>query len=103
MDDPRELPESPKHQRQRDVVVYEVDVVVYGGSPTVSGIQVTDMRTNLVVTTTVMPSGSASIASGIISLPPIRNLTSDRSYLVELLVTVGPNTFDLSFRIICHR
>ncbi len=103
MADARELPESPMIQGQREIVIYEIDVTLYGGTPSVGGIQITDMKTNLVVTSTVMPSGSATVVSGIVSLPPIRNLVSNRSYLVEMLVTVGSNTFDPFFRIECRR
>lgn len=97
----REVLEGLQPQGKDEVIVYTVTV---SPAPTaVNGVTVTDEKTDLDVTATVMPTGSPSYAGSVITLPPLRSLTEGRTYRVELQYTSGVNTLEPFFRVLCER
>lgn len=83
----REIKEGRQEQGIEEEVTYTLTVpTTWGtpsGTPTVKVFSYID-RTYTDVTSTVMPTGSASIASQVITLPELKLLTEGVTYRVEV-------------------
>jgi len=85
----REILEGTREQGVEEEIVYTLTVPTTWGTPTgtptvkaYSYVPSTDTYAD--VTSTVIPTGSATIASQVISLPTIKSLTVDTIYRVEV-------------------
>jgi hypothetical protein len=85
----RQIIESPLYQGEDERIPYTLTTTPWGSSPTSPAV-VVKLESDLSdVTATVIPSGSASVAGDVITLPIIRNLTTGVRYRLEIQFTIG--------------
>jgi len=83
----REIKESLREQGTEEEITYTLTVPTTWGTPTGTptvAVYSYDGAAYTDVTSTVVPAGSASIASQVITLPEIKLLTVDTLYRVEV-------------------
>ncbi len=99
----RELPESPVIQGPLEKVAYNVTTPA-GRSPAsvVVTIWLIDDQDNPVDKTATCATGSASVASTVITTPLLQNLVSGSTYRVDVKYTDSGNTWYPYFRIYCR-
>lgn len=92
----REFRESPVVQGVDEEIVYTLTTTEWGSSPSSASIKVFDVtstpRTD--VTSTVMPSGSASIAGDVITFPILKSLVIGHVYRIEVKFNAVGNVFE---------
>lgn len=96
----REVFEGKQVQGEDEQIVYTIDVTNWGDSPSGPTMVVkeeTDDYTD--VTATVAPTGSASAALNVITLPTIKNLTAESIYRAEVKFTMSGNVLEVYIRI----
>ena len=96
----REILEGLQYQGEDESVAYSIDVTNYGNTPTSPAVDVfdeDDLSTS--VKSTVMPTGSPSVASNVITLPALTALTDGQTYRVEVQFTLSGNLFEVFFRV----
>lgn len=101
----REAKGSPKRQGRDEKVFYTFDFTPWGfTAPTVAVCTVYNTSTlpESDVTTTVMPTGSASIAGAVVTCPLLQNLTAGTLYRLECKVTQGVEVREAVCRIIAE-
>jgi hypothetical protein len=91
----REVVEGIQYQGADEVIVYTVNMAAIG-TPTSPAVVVKD-STGTAVTATVMPVNSPTVATTIITLSPLRSLTADMLYRVEVACTISGNTIETYF------
>lgn len=93
----REVKEGTQYQGVDEEITYTLDVTSWGSSPTSPS--VVGKQAGADVTSTIMPVGSPSVSSNVITLPKIKSLTADLTYRVEVKFTVGGNVVEAYFDI----
>lgn len=96
----REVIEGVQYQGEDEVIAYTVDVGAIAealGSPPASVAVVVKDDRGAVVTATVMPVNTPSVAGNVISLSPLRSLTAGVLYRVEAGYTIGGNVLESYF------
>lgn len=68
----------------------------------VTSVTVTDQYTGTDVTATVMPTGTASVASGVITLPTLKALTLNHRYRIAVLYSDGVNKLEPLIDVLCQ-
>lgn len=96
MSSPRQAIPGEKVQGEDESIPYDVTTTPWGTNPTSVSVVVKD-RAGTVVTTTVMPSGSPTVAGDKITLPHLLALTRGRYYRVEVKFTVGGKALETFF------
>lgn len=96
----REVIEGLQTQGPTEEIVYRLTVT----PPAVSvvGVTVTDRNTGTDVTSTVMPSGSATVSGGAIVLAPLKALTLGHLYEVAALYSDGESKIEPLVRVLCQ-
>jgi hypothetical protein len=93
----REILEGTQRQGTTEEVTYTLTYPASWGtptSPTVKVYSVNETTSALTdVTSTVMPSGSASADGQVVTLPELKSLTADVLYRVVVTVASGTNVF----------
>ena len=85
----RQIIESPLYMGEDEQIPYTLTTTPWGSSPT-SVVVTVKLESDLSdVTSTVIPSGSASVLGDVITLPVIRNLTTGVRYRLEVKWTIG--------------
>jgi len=88
----REILEGRQEQGTEEEITYTLTVpATWGtptGTPTVKAYSY-DGTTYTDVTSTVIPAGSASVASQVITLPEIKSMTADVTYRIEIKFTTS--------------
>lgn len=95
----REVIEGLQTQGPNEEIVYRLTVTPLAVS--VVDVTVTDRNTGTDVTSTVMPSGSASVNDGAIILPPLKALTLGHLYEVAALYSDGESKLEPFIRVLC--
>ena len=91
----REVAEGKQYQGEDEEVVYTIDVSKWGASPTSPALVVKEITDSYAdVTSTVAPTGSASAAANVITLPTIKSLTNSSLYRCEVLFTMAGNKLE---------
>lgn len=88
----REVAEGTVGQGVDEIIAYTIDVSNWGNlhaSPNITVVVWDDTGTN--VTSIVMPSGTPSAVGNVITLPPLKLLTANTSYRVEVKFTESGN------------
>lgn len=81
-------------------IAYSITTTKWGSSPTSPSVVVKDVTAALAdVTATVMPTGTASAAGDVITLPKLKSLTVDHIYRIEVQFTIGGNLFECWFEV----
>ena len=93
----REVQEGKQYQGVDESIAYTLDVSAIGSSPSSVSVVVKDVTHATVVTSTVMPTGSASVSGNVITLPALKLLTAGVLYRVEVKYTVGGNVLESYF------
>lgn len=93
----REVVEGIQYQGEDEIISYTLDMAAVGtpSSPTV----VVKDGNGTPVTATVMPVNSPTVNGTVITLSPLKLLTSSITYRVEVKCTVGGNTVEHFFRV----
>lgn len=90
----REVVEGTQHQGVDESISYTVDVTAVGSSPTSVSAVVKDTTDGTTVTATVMPVNSPSVAGNVITLSPLKLLTANHLYRVEVKYTISGNILE---------
>lgn len=93
----REVQEGKQYQGVDESIAYTLDVSAVGSSPSAVAVVVKDMTNGAVVTTTVMPTGSASVSGNVITLPALKFLTAGVLYRVEVKYIIAGNILESYF------
>jgi hypothetical protein len=103
----REIKEGVQDQGRDEEMTYSVTIPTTWGTPTGTPTVTVYSHVNGTytdVTSTVMPSGAASINSQVVTLPEIKLLTEGVTYLVEVLFdTSEGNTQEFKAWLACTR
>lgn len=98
----RQVIEGAQVQGVDEAIVYSVSVLPVPSS--VISVKVYDMTDSFTdVTSTVMPTGSATISGGTIVLPRLTALTEEHAYRVEVRYSDGTNTLEPYFLVRAER
>lgn len=100
----RNVVEEVQFQGVDESIAYTLDVSAIGDDPTDVAVDVfdaADLATS--VKNTVMPSGAASVAGNVITLPALTALTEGRRYRVEVQFTLGGNVLEHYFMVKAQR
>ena len=92
----REIVESPMPQGVNESIVYTLTTTPWGSSPTSVTVTVYNTTNGAFtdVTTTVMPTNSPSVSGNVITLSPLRSLTVNNEYRVQIRFTSSGNIFE---------
>ncbi len=92
----REVLEGKQDQSPNEEISYVITVPTKYGLPSSPTVVVYDITNNAYVdvTSTVMPSGSASVAGQEITLPRLKVLTVGKKYKVEFKFSASTNIFE---------
>ena len=92
----REVIESPIDQGIDEVISYSLTTTPWGSTPSSPAVVVYDITngTYTDVTTTVMPVNIPTIDGDVITLSPLRGLTANQKYRIEVKFTSGGNVFE---------
>lgn len=93
----REVLEGVQYQGADESIAYTLDVTAVGSSPSSVSVVVKDVTNSATVTATVMPTGSASVSSNVITLPALKLLTAGVLYRVEVKYTISGNILESYF------
>ena len=93
----REVLEGKQYQGVDESIAYTLDVSAVGSSPSSVSVVVKDVTNGTVVTSTVMPTGSASVSGNVITLPALKLLTAGVLYRVEVKYTISNNVLESYF------
>jgi hypothetical protein len=93
MSSTREFTNTPKPLGVDEEVAYWIDTLPWGGTPTSVTVKVYDITAGIYtdVTSTVMPSGSASVVGNVINLPIMKAVTAEHIYRLEVKFTSAGN------------
>jgi hypothetical protein len=89
----REIREGTQPQGEVEEITYFLDTRPWGGTPTnvsvaaFSYVTSGETTTYTDVTTTVFPVNSPSVSNNIITLSPLKSLTADTNYRIEIKFT----------------
>lgn len=98
----REVMEGKQYQGADEIIAYTLDVSAIGSTPSAVAVVVKDKADGSAVTSTVMPTGSPSVAGNIITLPPLKLLTADALYKIEVKYVIAGNTLETYFHVQCQ-
>lgn len=105
MPDTLQVVEETQKQTSGESIKYTIDTDSYPpdgvGVPTIASATVFDVSDDSDVTDTVMPAGSVTIATTIITLKPLIALTVGRTYRVQVKFTKNTNVFEPNFQVHC--
>ena len=101
----REISEGTQEQGTEEIITYTLTVPTTWGTPTgTPTVKVYSGATYTDVTATVMPTNSPTIASQVITLSPLKLLTVDVLYRVEILFTTTEGDTKEAFAFVqCNR
>jgi hypothetical protein len=92
----REIKESPMGQGVDEIIAYTLTTTPWGSSPSSVSVVVYDVTTGARtdVTSVVMPTNSPSATLDVITLSPLKLLTAEHIYRVEVKFTCSGNAFE---------
>ena len=106
----REIFEGEQEQGTDESIVYTLNVNNWGSSPSSPSVAVYSLKKDgdyddidADVTSTVMPSGSASVNGDVITWPALTSLTKGVTYRMEMKFTISGNVFEAYAIIKCER
>jgi len=102
--DIREVAEGLQYQGEDEIVAYTINTSNWGGGPSsVTAVvkEVSDDYTD--VTATVMPTNSPSVSTDTITLSPLKLLTRDKEYRVEVKFTSAGQVLECHFTVMGQR
>lgn len=82
-------------QGEDEEIVYQFTTTNWGSSPTSISAVAKTLPDFTDVTSTVFPTNSPSANGDVISLSPLKLLTADTIYRIEVKFTAGGNVFEL--------
>lgn len=83
----REVKEGVLYQGADESLAYNITTTPWGSSPTSQSAKAYDELDDTDVTSTVFPTNSPSVAGDVITLSPLKALTVDHSYRIEVKFT----------------
>lgn len=95
----RAVVESPVTQGVDEQIARKITTTPWGSDPT--AVSVVVKRDGGDVTSTVMPTGSPTVAGDVITLPVLKSLSAG-IYRVEVKFTSGGNVFETYFKVIAE-
>ena len=103
MPDTLQVVQETQRQASAEEIAYTRDTDNYPGSgnPTNASATVFDVSNESDVTGTVMPTGSVSISTTVVTLKPLKLLTVGRTYRVQVKFTKNTNVWEPNFMVHC--
>ena len=103
MADTLQVVEGPKKQTSNESIAYTIDSANYPGTGDPTSVSATafDLSNDTNVTSTVFPTGSITVDTGVITLKPLKLLTAGRNYNIRVLFTLSGNILETYFVIKC--
>ena len=98
----REISQGTQYQGENETIVYTITTTNWAASPTTPSMVVKNNSTGADVTSTIAPSGSITASGDVITLKPLTAMTAGTTYRVEVQFTVGSNTFEVYFFVLCE-
>ena len=97
----REVKEGTQYQGADEELSYQITTTNWGSSPSSSSAKAYDENNNdSDVTSTVFPTNSPSESGDVITLSPLKSLTVDHSYRIEVKFTDGDSNIWETFFIV---
>jgi len=97
-----EVTEGVQYQTSDDILTYTITTTNTASSPSSATAKAYDESVDKDVTSTVFPTNSPSVSGDVITLSPLRALTTDHSYRIEVTFVVGADTYKRYFRVKCQ-
>lgn len=80
-------------------IAYQLTTTNWGSSPSSVSVKAYDMSDSFADVTSTILSGSASVASDVITLPVVLDLTAGNKYRIEIMFTTGGNVLECYFEL----
>lgn len=96
MNSDREVIEGKQFQGVDEIIAYTLNVAAVG-VPALPTVVVKDVTTGSVVTSVVMPLNAPTVDGSVITLSPLKLLTTGHLYRVEVKYVVEANTLESHF------
>ena len=96
-----EVYQGLKYQSTDEELIYTITTTNWASTPTSPSVKVFLEDTLVDVTSTVMPTNSPSVSGDVITLSPLKSLSKDQTYRVEVKFTAGGNVWECYFRVKC--
>lgn len=95
----REVVEGVQYQGEDEEIVYTLTTTNWVSSPTNPSVVVKE-RDGTDVTATAMPTNSPSVSGDVITLSPLKSLTTGKEYRVEVQFQAGGSKWEAYFRVV---
>lgn len=102
----RQAKESPLEQGVEEEIIYTLTTTPWGSSPTsvtAKAFSIADGPVYSDVTATVMPGGEPTVVGDVITLKPLKALTENIKYRVEVKFTCATSIYEAYFLVQCKR
>ena len=97
-----EIAEGVQYQTPDEQLIYSITTTNWGSSPSSSAVKVYQEPRLTDVTSTVMPTTTITESGDVITLSPLKSLTRNNTYRVDVKFTSGSNVFECYFRVKCE-
>ncbi len=101
MTDILEISEGVQFQSADEELAYRITTTNWASTPSNPSFAAYDLTTGGTVTSTVFPSGTASLNGDIITLPSLKSLSKGHTYRIEVKFTAGGSIWETYFRVKC--
>ena len=96
-----EVVEGIQPQSADEEVIYSLTTTPWGSNPTNVSVKAYEVDTENDVTSTVFPINSPSVNGDVITLSPLKDLTRNKTYRIEIKFTSGGSILECYFKVQC--
>src|SRR4030042_941921 len=96
-----EVVEGVQEQTSTEEIIYSITTTNWVSTPASVAAVAYREGDETVVTSTVFPTNSPTVAGDVITLSPLKSLTRGYTYRIEVKFTSGGNIFECYFRVKC--
>ena len=96
-----QVAEGLHEQSADEELIYKITTTNWGITPTSPSVKVYDEDPFVDVTSTTMPVNSPSVSGDVITLSPLKLLTKNHTYRIEIKFTAGGNVWECYLRVSC--
>ena len=97
-----EIAEGVQSQTPDEELIYSITTTNWGSDPESVAVKVYQEPSLTDVTSTAMSTNDPSVDSDVITLSPLKSLTRNSTYRVDVKFTSGSNVFECYFRVKCE-
>ena len=99
-----EVAEGAQFQTTNEELCYTITTTNWASTPTsISAVAYDETDDDEDVTTTVFPTNSPSKSGDVITLSPLKTLTVNHVYRIEVKFTAGGSIWECYFKVMCTR